>query len=134
LDGQVFSHGSGSYEFKVVGASATVSIERLNQTAVADRTNTLFKFVLGEDGVSPIVSSDYANLSAARIAIDGSAYDGPLPTNMPLFTTGNLIDVADGANISIVGLPGAAVVQNMYTDQVILAAVATERGSMLIVK
>ena len=92
----------------VAGSSTTLVIDGDEPVITLDRLNlnaswraATIRFVLDENGVSPITSGSYLNLANAKLEIDGSAYAGGAAT-FDLFLTPQLI--AASGNFTVTGL------------------------------
>lgn len=104
LLGQVLVGTGASAEFRVTGDASAIDLVSLNQGLGAAESG-IFRFVFDSGGVSPVNVSSWADLSAAQLIVDGSAYTGG-PARFPLFDAGELVVPVDEANISVSGFRG----------------------------
>ncbi len=109
LTGQNYFAG----EFRLVGNDASISIDRLNNTAAL---NGHYIFEFDADGVSTVSSPSWINLRETAITVDGSAYAGGAATFL-LFDAINLATIADANDISVSGFSKHGLVASVVQDQ-----------------
>jgi len=118
LSGQVRIGLNAPTIFEVVGDEAQLSMVRLNMGGTINK-GTL-RFVLNETGVSGITVPGWMNLGAAKLEVDGSAYQGG-PASFVLVNSNNLTALIPSSDISISGFDPALTVsidQNSADDWV----------------
>lgn len=97
----------------VSGDGATILIDRLNVNTAA-RAGTI-NFEFNATGISPIVNSQFTNLSELTINVDGSSYSGGAAT-FDLMTADNINVDFDPANLSVTGFGDEGVGWNWIAD------------------
>jgi dienelactone hydrolase len=114
LTGQNYFTG----EFRVIGNSATISIDRLNNNA-ANHGDFVFEF--DADGVSTIDSSgSWISLDSATVTVDGSAYTGGTGV-FTLFQAANLASTSTAVTVTnFSGNLTATVTQDVVSGTVVL--------------
>jgi hypothetical protein len=102
--GQVSVGSDAAAEFRVAGDDAAIDVASLNQGLGAAESGTV-RFVFDAAGVSPVNVSTWADLAAAQLIVDGSAYAGG-PDRFALFDAEELIAPFAETNISVSGFQG----------------------------
>ncbi|MDF7806348.1 dienelactone hydrolase family protein [Pontiellaceae bacterium B12219] len=131
--GSAYVGDNGSTELRVVGDTASISMNILNLQPWTSTDPTL-RFVLNETGVSTIQVSSFMNLPQAAIIVDGSAYTGGAG-NFVLIDSANLATLGDTNKFSATGFEAmglnAVVVQDQTNgkDWVELVLTETAYGS-----
>ena len=103
---------------EVIGDAAQITMVRLNMGGTINK-GTL-RFVLGISGVSQVRSLGWMNLGAAKLEVDGSAYQGG-PATMVLVDSTNMVGEVPTNNITLSGFDpslSVSVVQDLTLDQV----------------
>ena len=100
LSGQVYVGFQTPTLFEIIGSQAQISMVRLNAGPTINKGT--FRFVLDENGVSPIAVPGWMNLSGATLEVDGSAYAAG-PAHIILLDSTNLVGLIAENKISVSG-------------------------------
>ncbi|MCF7847878.1 MAG: CRTAC1 family protein [Kiritimatiellales bacterium] len=102
--GQVSVGADTPAVFRVTGDAGAIDLASLNQGLGGAESGT-FRFVFDQDGISPLNVSMWADLGAAQLIVDGSAYAGG-PDRFTLVDAEELIAPFNETSISVSGFPG----------------------------